>query len=105
VRLSRATASEGKRRPLTCHPTKRTRISCHAALTKVHVCGFRQGKPHEVRRRQQYQQEIRGSAVEDLLFAYSATALDRSATLPVVIRLLFFPLRNTNQQVRRDGRK
>ncbi len=28
------------------------------------VCGFQQGKPHEVRQRHQDQQEIRGSGVE-----------------------------------------
>jgi hypothetical protein len=24
----------------TCHPDRSTRISCHVALTDVHVCGF-----------------------------------------------------------------
>ncbi len=43
---------------------ERTRISCYAALTNARVCGFQQGKPHEVRQRHPPQQEIRGSVVE-----------------------------------------
>jgi len=52
------TPTESSSRP------ERTRISCYAALTNVHVCGFPLRKPHEVRQRQQVRQEIRGSAVE-----------------------------------------
>ena len=43
---------------------ERTRISCHAAPTDNHECGFPQRKPHEVHQRHQSQQEIRGSGVE-----------------------------------------
>ena len=57
------TQGDEKRLPLSSRP-KRTRISCHASLTNGTVCGFHQGKPHEVRRRHQLPQEIRGSEVE-----------------------------------------
>jgi hypothetical protein len=46
--------------PSPCHP-ERTRISCHAALDTAACAVFRRRKPHEVRQRQQDQQEIRGS--------------------------------------------
>ena len=59
----RPTQGDEKRLPLSSRP-KRTRISCHASLTSGTVCGFHQGKPHEVRRRHQLPQEIRGSEVE-----------------------------------------
>jgi hypothetical protein len=43
---------------------KRTRISCHAALETTACAAFSKEKPHEVRQRHQYQQEIRGSGAE-----------------------------------------
>jgi hydrogenase maturation protease len=43
---------------------ERTWISCHAAPTNDHECGFPQRKPHEVHQRHQSQQEILGSGVE-----------------------------------------
>jgi hypothetical protein len=42
----------------------------------------------------------------DLLFAYSATALNRNANLPFSLRLLFFPDgQHEANKSRRDGRK
>ena len=65
---------------------ERTRISCYAALPSSHVCGFQQGKPHEVRQRHQPQQEIRGSVAEG-----SAVSLSGTANVPWAscLRVLF----------------
>jgi len=54
------TAPNKSHRPPLCHP-ERTRISCHAALDTAACAVFRRKKPHEVRQRQQDQQEIWGS--------------------------------------------
>ena len=48
---------------MTCHPEAYPDFLLRRA-NEIHVCGFLQRKPQELRQRHQPQQEIRGSEVE-----------------------------------------